>query len=82
MTLLLSCYTKIKDEAQINALLDAITQNPHIKSGGATSKVQMLKNTQVGVDEVGNVAQFHPEQAIAILNTAGYTGELWVRNEY
>lgn len=73
ITLLLSCYTKVKDEAQISALLDAIAVNPHIKD--AHSKHSTLKHTQVTIDGSGNYSQFNPEQAIVILDTAGYTGK-------
>jgi hypothetical protein len=73
ITLLLSCYTKVKDEGQINALLDAIAVNPHIRGA---NKGNTLKNTHVTLDGSGNFSQFNPEQAIHILDTAGYTGKL------
>jgi hypothetical protein len=72
ITLLLSCYTKVKDEGQINALLDAIAVNPHIRGA---NKGNTLKNTHVTLDGSGNFSQFNPEQAIHILDTAGYTGK-------
>lgn len=69
ITLLLSCYTKIKDDAQINALLDAIALNPNIKS---VNKSGSGKAQGPDGSVVGNL--FNAEQAISILHTAGYTG--------
>jgi hypothetical protein len=62
----------VKDEGQINALLDAIAVNPHIRGA---NKGNTLKNTHVTLDGGGNFSQFNPEQAIHILDTAGYTGK-------
>ena len=91
VTLLLSCYTKVKNDTQINALLDAIALNPHAHNsggsggssgGGSTGKGGASKQGMTNENSGGNDGSssnansiFNPEQAISILSSAGYTGK-------
>jgi hypothetical protein len=62
----------MKDQGQIKPHIAANAVNPHIRGA---NKGNTLKNTHVTLDGSGNFSQFNPEQAIHILDTAGYTGK-------
>lgn len=69
ITLLLSCYTKIKDDRKIGELLDYVF-NQHGKVNKASVHSSSIVNTK-GASADKHL--FDPNQAIKILNGAGFT---------
>jgi hypothetical protein len=78
--LLLSCYTKVKNDSQLNVLLDSIALNPDMRGvevnssaeDGGTTAARLTGNARTATG--GEKPRFNATEAISILNSAGYTG--------
>ncbi len=76
ITLLLSCYTKIKEEKKISELLDyAYTQSAKLAAKKAHHDSNVKSVLAMNKAEMSDKDLFEPLQAIKILSSAGFTGK-------